>query len=456
MSSVISKSFDEVQAGIKNGVLTICVIGLGWMGLPTACLFLQAGAKVIGVDVDSRIVELIRKGQSHIDEPGVQGIILEYVGKSFTVTTNTREAVSQSDVVLVIVPTNIDSMRKPDYSAVEKACREIGLALKRGCLVIIECTVGPGVTEGMVRRILEGKSGLKAGVDFCLAYSPIRAMAGNVIKNIQTYSRIVGGFDKKSLENASAVLSAVVQGGIVKVQDLRTAESAKLFENVYRDVNIALASELALFCEKAGLDFFNVREAAITQPYCHLHFPRVGVGGHCIPLNPYFLISEAEDTGVDLRLVKYARRINDSTPRHIVDLVATGLKRCKKNLKRAKVAVLGISYSNDVKEARYSPALKILGLLVREGVKVKVYDPFYSTVEIEEMGYNSAESLEKTIEGVDCILVSTGHKFFKNIDVGEIARLVKKPACIVDGWRIFDASEVESNGLVYLGVGLGW
>ena len=455
MSSVMSMSPEEIKSAIRNGALTVSVIGLGWMGLPTAVLFVEAGAKVIGVDVDSRVVELIRTGRSHIDEPGVQQIITEHIGKRLSVTTNTREAASQSDVILIIVPTNIDNMHKPDYSPVEKSCKEIGLAMRRGCAVIVECTVGSGVTEGIVRKILEDKSGLKAGVDFGLAYSPIRAMAGSVVKNIQTYSKIVGGIDERSADVAAAVLVSIVKGEIIRVKDLKTAEAAKLFENTYRDVNIALASELALFCEKAGLDFVKVREAAITQPYCHLHLPRVGVGGHCIPFNPYFLVSEAESVGVDLRLVKYARRVNDNTPSHIVDLIAIGLRGCRKSLKRSKIAVLGISYSNDVKEARNSPALKIIEMLTKKGAKVKVYDPFYSAAEIEKMGFNATESFEKAVEGVDCVLIAAGHEQFKRLKMGDVARLVRKPACVVDGWRIFDAKEVETNDLAYYGVGFG-
>ena len=234
---------------------------------------------------------------------------------------------------------------------------------------------------------------------------------------------------------------------------MKTAEAAKLFENIYRDVNIALASELALYCERDGLDFVDVREAAVTQPYCHLHLPRVGVGGHCIPFNPYFLISEAESLSVDMRVVKSARRVNDKTPFHIVELVSKGLRGCRKSLKRSKVTVLGISYSNDVKEARNSPALKIIELLENKGTSVKVYDPFYSALEIEKMGFTSTESFEKAVEGVDCILVATGHDFFKQIKIADIARLLRKPACIIDGWRIFDSKEAEINHLSYYGVG---
>ncbi len=455
LSNVMDMSLKEVETAITSTCLTIGVFGLGWMGLPMACLFAEAGARVVGVDVDSRIVELVEKGQSPIDEPGLQPILARHIGKCFTVTTDTRKAAAQSDVILIVVPTGISNMRRPNYSAVEKVCKDIGLAMRRGCIIIVESTLGPGVNDTLVEKFLESNSGFKAGVDFGLAYSPIRAMAGRVLKDLQIYPKIVGGIDKRSLDVAVMVLSTISKGGIIKVRDLKTAETAKLFENIYRDVNIALSSELALFCEKAGVDFLEVREAANTQPYCHLHIPRVGVGGHCVPFNPYFLTAEADSLGVELRLVKYARKINDNTPFNIVGLVVKGLKDCKRSLKRSKVAVLGLSYRNDVKEVNNSPSFKIIEILTQRGAKVNVYDPFFSATEIEQMGFHATESFERAIGGVDCILIATGHEQFRHVKLTDISRLARRPACIVDGWRIFNAEEARANNLVYYGVGLG-
>ncbi|MCJ7645310.1 nucleotide sugar dehydrogenase, partial [bacterium] len=398
---------------------------------------------------------LIEKGQSHINEPGLQAILAKKIGERFTVTTNIRQAAAQSDVALIIVPTTVDRMKKPEYVAVERVCKDVGLAIRKGCLVIVESTVGPGITETVVGKILEQNSGLKAGTDFGLAYSPIRAMAGRVMTDMQIYPKIVGGVNSVSLDVAASVFAIIAKAGVIKVKDLKTAEAVKLFENVYRDVNIALATELALFCEKVGLDFMSVREAAVTQPYCHLHVPRVGVGGHCIPYNPYFLIAEAEAVEVDLRLIKYARKVNDFMPLHIVDMVIKGLKSCGKKVKHCKIAVLGISYRNDVKESVNAPPLEIIEVLSRKGAKVNVYDPFFSSVELDGMGLSASESLEGAIRDADCVLIATGHEQFKYLKVAEIARLVKKPACIVDGWRLFNAKEVKANNLEYYGVGFG-
>jgi nucleotide sugar dehydrogenase len=227
----------------------------------------------------------------------------------------------------------------------------------------------------------------------------------------------------------------------------------KLFENIYRDVNIALASELAILCENIGVDFIEIREAANTQPYSHLHLPRVGVGGHCIPINPYFLVAEAEAVNTNLSLVKMARRINDRMPIHIVKVILQGLKKCKKTFRRSVIAVLGLSYRANIKYARYSPSHEIIQRLLKRGGRVRVYDPYFTPDEIVEMGYSTFRSLWKTIEGVDCILLAVGHDEFRKLRIEDIARVVKRPACIVDGWRIFDPEEVEKNRIIYCGVG---
>ena len=445
----------QIEKALRKGKLIIGIFGLGWMGLPTACLFVEEGARVIGVDIDPGVVERINAGKSHISEAEIQPILSKHLGENLSVTTDVRKAAAQSDIIMIIVPTSIDDGKKPDYSNIRKVCKDVGVVINKGCIVIIESTVGPGITETVAGKIIETNSGLKAGTEFGLAYSPIRAMAGRVMKDVPKYPRIVGGIDQRSLNVASLVLRTITKAEVIKVRNLKTAETVKLFENIYRDVNIALATELALFCEKNELDFMEVRKAAITQPYCHLHIARVGVGGHCIPDNPYFIISEADSLCLNLRLLKYARKVNDKMPSHIVNLVVKGIKKCNKKLKKAKIAVLGITYRSDVKEVANSPPREIVNTLMSKGATVKVYDPFYSVTEMVEMGFNGAESIKGAVIDADCILVTAGHKQFKKMNIGNIARLVKKPACIVDGWRVFDEEEVIANDLTYYSVGLG-
>lgn len=456
MVNIMELSPNMIREAIGRGEVTIGVFGLGRMGLPTACLFAEAGAEVIGVDINPHVINMINAGKSPVDEPGLQPLIQRHVLQGrLNATDDVGGAASGSDVIVIVVPTLVDEQKRPDYLAVERVCRGIGLRLRGGCLVIFESTVGPGVTERLVRDGLETASGLEAGVDFGLAYSPIRATAGRVLKDLSAYPRVVAGLDVGSLEAASAVLGAVVRGGLVKVRDIRTAEATKLFENVYRDVNIALANELALFCERAGIRFEEAKEAANTQPYCHLHTPSIGVGGHCIPVNPYFLIEVAEDLKVDLRLVKGARRINDRMPAHTFRLVVEGLRACGKTLRRSKVAVLGVSYRANVKEARSSPSRQVIEMLLKRGAKVCVYDPYFRIKEVEAMGYPAVESLEMAVEDADCILAAVGHDTFTGIRLEELTRLVRRPACLVDACHLFDAEEAAEAGFVYREVGSG-
>ena len=446
----------EISAAIREGKVTIGVYGLGWMGLPTACLFVDVGARVVGVDVDPKVIETVQGGRTPIDEPDLKDLVAKAVRSDrFSVTTNLRKAASICDVLILVVPTTVTSAKRPDYSAVIKACKEIGLGMRRGSLVILESTVGPGVTEGMANASLEQSSGFKAGLDYGLAYSPIRAMAGHALHDIQNYPRIVGGIDDASLALASTVLASIVKGGIVKVKGLKTAETVKLFENVYRDVNIALANELALLCERIDLNFKELRDAANTQPHAHLHIPGIGVGGHCIPSNPYFLLAEAETAGVNLRLVQSARKINDAMPVHVAKLVTHALRRCRKSLKRSTIAVLGVSYRANVKEAANSPTIAVVRRLLKRGTNVRVYDPYFTAREIEAFNCPAVDSLERAIGGADCLLIAVPHDAFRQIRLEDVTRLLKHPACIVDAWRVFDAREVESTHLVYVGLGVG-
>jgi nucleotide sugar dehydrogenase len=450
-----SSNDGQLRDSLLSQKLTLGVYGLGWMGLPTACLFLEAGAKVVGVDVDERIIELLNARKSPIGEKGVQPIIEKYAGTSFSATSDLRDAAATCDVIILVVPTSIDTNHKPDYSAIEKVSHEIGFKLRRGSIIILESTVAPGVTEEVVKPIIERNSGLKAGKDFLLAYSPIRAMSGTALKDIKTYPRIVGGLDAPSLTAAATIMETIVQGGIIKVRNIRTAEAVKLFENSYRDLNIALANELALCCERIGLDFSEVREAANSQPFSHLHLPGIGVGGHCIPVNPYFLVASARKAGIDLRLVRAGRTRNDKMPVHTVELIEEALKDLKRTIGRANITVLGISYRANVKEPRNSPTLDVIRRLKKAGGRVRVYDPFFESEELKEMGLTSSDSLERAVQGANCLLIAVGHNEFKEIQLEHLSQLMRKPACIVDVARLISPEKAQKYGFTYYAIGYG-
>ena len=454
--ALLSLEPGEIAVRIRDGVLKIGVVGLGWMGLPTACLYADAGASVVGADMNPRVVERINKGEPPIDEAGLSAMLKKAIraGK-FSATTSTEDATANSDVIFIVVPTMIDRQKRADYSAVEDACTSIGKNLKNGSLVIFESTCGPGVTERVVKGTLEKYSGLVAGQGFGLAYSPIRAMGGRAIQDLQSYPKIVGAIDKRSLEAACAALSVIVKGELIRVRDIKTAELSKLFETIYRDANIGLANEFALICEEVGVDYLETARAANSQPYSHLHLPGVGVGGHCLPVYPYLLLTEADALDAHLKLVLDARKINDAMPRHVAKLASDGLRVCGKSLKRAKIVVLGISYRPNVKETRYSPSHELIGILKKRGAKVTVYDPLFTTSELGAMGLQSEPSLRKAIEKADCVILTTAHDDFKKMDTIELAAHMSKQGLIIDCTGILDPVSVEKTGLVYRATGRG-
>ncbi|MBS7622339.1 nucleotide sugar dehydrogenase [Candidatus Bathyarchaeota archaeon] len=447
---------EEIREMISSGRLTVTVVGLGWMGLPLACLFADAGAKVLGVDKNRRLVEKINRAEATIDEPRLPQLVAKHVNSGkLRALDDVERAVSVSDVVVVTVPTSVDAEKQADYSILDSSCREIGRGLLPGALVILMSTVAPNVTERLVKPALEKSSGLLAGEDFGLAYSPIRAMGGRALRDLQEYRKVVGGLDQASLKAASAVLSTIVKAGLIETSNIKTAEATKLFEAVYRDLNIALANELGLYCERAGIDYFEAMEAANTQPYSHLHFPSIGVGGHCLPLYPYMLQTDAQTLGFKLRLIKAARRINDEMPRHVMRLASSGLRQAGRSLPRARVTVLGISYRANVKEARYSPAIELIDALKRRGSRVVVYDPKFTYGEVRTMGFDSEATFEAAVSEAECVILTVGHDEFKSINPENLAALTSKGCVVVDAASVLDPKTVEKVGLIYRGVGRG-
>jgi UDP-N-acetyl-D-mannosaminuronic acid dehydrogenase len=454
MSTAMKLEKSSINSPKKRGKYTVCIVGCGRRGLPHACLFAEAGFKVIGVDTNQQVVNLMKMGRAVFAEPKLNALLKKHVKKgNLTATKDARKAASKSDFILIVVPTPIDQKRKPDYSYVEKACKDVGMGLRSGSLVIFASTTGPGVTETLVKKTLETASGLKAGVDFGLAYSPVRVISGQMLQDITSSSRVVGAVNEQSLKTACLVLSTIVKGELIKVRDMKTAEAVKLFENVYRDVNIGLANELARFCEKAGVDIIEVQAATNTQPHCHLLVPGI-VGGH-VPKDPYLLVEEAENVNTKLKILTIARKINDETLNHTVHLVRDALRLCGKTMRRAKVSVLGVSYCPNVKEPRGSSTGKLAEMLKKKGATVRVYDSLFSHKELTKLGYPAKRTLAKTVEGADCLVIAVGHDRFKRLNLKKIKFLVRSPAAIVDMGHVIDPEKAEKEGFIYRGLGRG-
>ncbi|MFH1774298.1 MAG: nucleotide sugar dehydrogenase [Methanobacteriota archaeon] len=426
----------------------IGVIGLGYVGLPMAALFADRGYKVRGADINAEIVEEINLGRAKINESGVAGLVRKVVSIGLlSATTNVAEVVRESDVIIIVVQTPVDEKGAPDLRALESACRVVAQNLSKGKLVIIESTVPPGAIERIIIPILESSS-LKAGGDFYLAYSPERAMPTKTLEEIQTNSRIIGGVDRESAELAKELYRNIARGELI-LSDVKTVEVVKLIENTYRDVNIALANEIALLCEKLGVDALKAIEIANKHPRVHLHLPGAGVGGHCIPKDPHFLIHKAEELGLELRVIKAAREVNENMPQHILELIKKALKSVNKTFDDSKISILGIAYKGNTDDARGTPSKKIIEGLLQTNCKVFSHDPLVS----QDFGGKFSNDLSEVLRDSDCVVIVTDHDVYKRMDLKEFAKNLKKPSVIVDGRRILNPKEVEKEGVSYFGVG---
>jgi nucleotide sugar dehydrogenase len=454
MAVTMKLAREDIDTPEKREKYTVSVVGCGRVGLPTACLFAEVGFKVIGVDSNRRIVDLLKKGKSPFTESQLRAFIEKQVKSShFTAITNARKAVSASDVIVINVPTPVDKKKKPDYSHIEKTCREVGMGLRSGSMIIFQSTIGPGITETLAKETLENASGLKAGIDFGLAYCPVCAVPRRTLEDITTRARVVGAINQQSLEAACLLLGTITKRKTVKVRDIKTAEAVELFEKAYQDVNVALANELAHFCEKAEIDFVEACNAVSPNPHYCLNVPGI-VEVHA-PDDSLLLLEEAEAVNARLRMLTLARKINDETLDHTLRLVRAALRSCQKPLRRAKISVFGVSSRPNMKEPRGSPTRKLVNILKKRGVGVQVYDPFFSQKELSKMGYPAKATLTKTVEGADCIIIAVGHDRFRRLNLKRIKIFVKKPAAIVDMGHVIDPTKAEKEGFVYRGFGRG-
>ena len=431
MPDVTKLKKEDIDTPEKRANYTVAVVGCGRMGLPHAILFAEAGFKVIGVDSNPQVFASLKRGKAPFFEPKLDPLLRKQVKeKRFVPSNETRKAAADSDIIVPIVQTPMDEKKRPDYSPLEKACKDVGMGMHAGSLFVLSSTVGPGVTENLIKKTLENASGLKAGKDFAFAYSPVRATSGRVLRDVQNYSKVVGAIDENSFNVASLVLSCIVNADIVRVSSIKVAEAVKLFQNVYRDVNLALTNEFACLCEKIGVDFLEVQEAVNTDPYVHLLFPGI-VSGH-IPKDPYLLLEEADNVDVKLRMTHMAREVNDSMVDHAVYLIRDAMQACGKPLARTKVSVLGVSYRPNIKESRGSLTMDLVKKLKTKNVYVYVFDPYFTYEELEELGYPPVRTLQKAMEGMDCMLIIVGHDAFKRIDLRKFKFLARKRAAVVD------------------------
>lgn len=386
---------------------TICVLGLGYIGLPTASTFANSGLKVTGVDVNERIVDGLRQGELHIEEPGLRTLV-----QTALASGNLRIAAQPepADAFLIAVPTPVRLDKRADLSAVVAAAESIVPHLRRSNLVVLESTSPPRTTVDVIAPILE-RSGLRAGVDFHLAYSPERVLPGQILRELVENARVIGGFDRASAEAGRDLYAAFVRGEIV-LTDATTAEMVKLMENTYRDVNIAAANEFARLADRFGVDVWEAIALANRHPRVEILRPGPGVGGHCISVDPWFLVESAPELTA---LIRQARLVNDAQPAFAAGLI----ERALRGLRGRSIAALGLAYKPDVDDLRESPAIEVARLLAKGGARVTTFEPF--AVETVVPGCESAASLEAALKDAEAVVLLADHRAFLELDPAHAA-----------------------------------
>jgi UDP-N-acetyl-D-mannosaminuronic acid dehydrogenase len=386
----------------------ICILGLGYIGLPTASAFASHAVKVVGVDVNPRVVETLQAGKIHIHEPGLGEAVRQAIaGGNLSVATRPEPA----DAFIIAVPTPFYDDKRADMRAVTAAAEAIAPHLRPGNLVVLESTSPPRTTVDLIAPILE-KSGLKAGADFYLAYSPERVLPGQILRELIENARVIGGITPASAQAGRELYSIFVTGEIIQT-DATTAEMVKLMENTYRDVNIAIANEFARLADRFGVDIWEAIGLANRHPRVKILNPGPGVGGHCISVDPWFLVEAAPDLA---QLIRAARQVNDSQPRFVLELVREALG----SLPGKRIAALGLAFKPDVDDLRESPAAEIVHLLQKEGAAVTAFEPFRP----EGLpGIEAAASLAESLEEADLVLLLVGHSQFRNLTPADLAAL---------------------------------
>jgi UDP-N-acetyl-D-glucosamine dehydrogenase len=407
----------------------ICIIGLGYVGLPFAVEFARLGFRVMGLDVDEKRVAAIKRGESYISDVAGDRIAFLVTAGDLKATTD-YETLREADVIFICVPTPFDEMKAPDLSFIVRASEGIGSYLRPEQLIVLQSTTYPGTTEEVVLPILE-RSGLKAGVDFYLAFSPERINPGDKVFTVENTPKVVGGLTPRCSELARALLAQLTPEVHV-VSSPRVAEMTKLLENIYRSVNIALVNELALLSERMGIDIWEVIEAASTKPFGFMPFyPGPGVGGHCIPVDPYYLSWKAREYDFYTKFIELAAEVNQAMPYHVVSKISEGLNRQGKPLRGARVLILGVAFKRDVDDARNSPAQRIIELLLAQEVQVTYNDPYIPQFKIgydvfyhDELTLRSVDLSEKLLTEHDCTVIVAGHTNYDYAWVAKHAPLI--------------------------------
>ena len=412
----------QLERKLRDKTAVVGVVGLGYVGLPLAVAFAQVGLKVIGFDMQAERVEAVGHGESYIADTSSK-TLSTLVGSNLLEATIDQSRLREVDAICICVPTPLNGTKEPDLSYVVHEAEEVSRYLQHGQLVILESTTYPGTTREVILPILE-RSGLKAGQDFYLAYSPERIDPGNKKYNIKNTPKLVGGVDAESTRLAELLYNQVAEV-VLPVSCPEIAEMTKVFENVFRNVNIALVNELAWLCESMGISVWEVIDAASSKPFGYMPFyPGPGIGGHCIPLDPYYLANKAREYDFHTRFIELAAEINEQMPHYATSRIIEALNTHGKSLRGAKVLVLGATYKKDVEDVRESPSLKLIRLLRERGAEVTYNDPYVAAIQIGEDTLTSVELTGECLSSADCIVIATDHSSYDYQYIADKAGLV--------------------------------
>jgi nucleotide sugar dehydrogenase len=426
--------------------VNVSVVGVGKMGLPIAAWIASRGATVWACDKNPRVVEAIAAGRPDIDEPGVIELLGEALAAGrLRATTDTAAAAAASDVVIVITPAVLTGEREADLSNLEDASRDIARGAGPGTLVIYETTVPVGTTRQRLVPIL-ASGGLEPGAELSVAYSPERVKSRFVMRHLDETPKIVGGLDRDAAERAAAFYQDHLGAPTIDVESLEAAEFVKLAGMIYRDVNIALANQLAEYAERSGLDSLSLFDAANTDGECALLSPGVGVGGHCTPVYPHFLIRDAERRGIDASIVSTSRQVNDAQP----ERMAKRLERRLGGLEGVRVGVLGLAFRPDVKEQICSPTFQLEAALRARGAEVRVHDPLFDAEELAAHGFAAWDPASGEWRP-DAVALATAHTSYRGLDLGALRAAGLR--AVLDGRRFWDPTAIEALGVEYIGAG---
>ncbi|WP_409291606.1 nucleotide sugar dehydrogenase [Peribacillus sp. SCS-37] len=415
--------------------MKLCVMGLGYIGLPTAVMFATHGIKVHGVDINQQVVDTLNKQELHIEEPGLKELLIKAI-KDGNLSFSTQP--EPADAFILAVPTPITEEKRANLDYVRHASKMILPYLRKGNLVVLESTVPPKTVEEVLVPILQQTS-LKIGEEILVSHSPERIIPGNLLKELVWNDRIIGGINQKSSELTANLYKRFVKGSI-HATDATTAEMVKLVENTYRDVNIAYANELARIAEKIGFNVWEAIRLANSHPRVNILRPGPGVGGHCIAVDPWFIVEQAPE---EAKLIGTARQINDHTPRRIVEMIENTVQ----DLKQPVITLLGLAFKENTDDLRESPSLEIMHALHKKGYQLKIYDPL-----VKQHVGGKIDTLEEAVRNSDCLVLLTGHEEFKNFDFQMLKGLVRTKI-VFDTRNIFDKNGLEANGFQYIQIG---